>query len=64
MNEDIKIKNLIIVGGGSTGWIAAAYLTKALQGSVNITLIESDAIGTLGVGEGTVPSIKPEFFDF
>jgi tryptophan halogenase len=58
------VQDIIIIGGGSTGWIAAAYLTKALQGSINITLIESDAIGTLGVGEGTVPSIKPELFDF
>lgn len=64
MDANISIQNIIIVGGGSTGWITAAYLAKALQNNVNITLIESSSIGTLGVGEGTVPSIKPELFDF
>ncbi len=64
MNTDNKIKSIVIVGGGTTGWIAAAYLAKALQKSVTITLIESDKIPTLGVGEATVPSIRTELFDF
>jgi flavin-dependent dehydrogenase len=64
MGADNKIQSIVIVGGGSTGWMAAAYLAKALQGSVNITLIESDRIPTVGVGEATVPSIRTEFFDF
>jgi tryptophan 7-halogenase len=64
MNTDSKVENIVIVGGGTTGWMAAAYLVKALQGSVAITLIESDQIPTLGVGEATVPSIRTEFFDF
>ncbi|PAX52067.1 tryptophan halogenase family protein [Brunnivagina elsteri] len=63
-NTGNKIENIVIVGGGTTGWMAAAYLVKALQGSVAITLIESDQIPTLGVGEATVPSIRTEFFDF
>ncbi|MCC5661235.1 tryptophan 7-halogenase [Nostoc sp. XA010] len=64
MNSNNKIQNIIIVGGGTTGWMAASYLTKTLQGSVNITLIESDRIPTVGVGEATVPSIRTDFFDF
>ena len=53
-----SIQNIIIIGGASTGWMAAAYLTKALQNNVNINLVESNSIGTLGACEGTVPSIK------
>jgi tryptophan 7-halogenase len=64
MNLENKIQSVIIVGGGTTGWMAAAYLAKALQGSVAITLIESDRIPTVGVGEATVPSIRPDLFDF
>ncbi|BAZ10751.1 tryptophan halogenase [Calothrix sp. NIES-4071] len=64
MNFDTKIQSIAIVGGGSTGWMAAAYLAKALQGSVKITLIESDRIPTVGVGEATVPSIQPDLFGF
>lgn len=64
MNSANNIQSLLIVGGGTTGWMAAAYLIKALQGSVAITLIESDRIPTVGVGEATVPSIRTDFFDF
>ena len=46
------MKNIVIVGGGSSGWIAALYAQKNYPNE-NITLIESDEIGILGVGEGT-----------
>ena len=57
-----QIKNVVIVGGGSAGWIAAAYLNGALndQGrkpEVNITLIESPEIPRISIGEATIPSI-------
>jgi len=52
-----QIKNVIIVGGGTAGWISAAALVKLLGPVVNIILIESDAIGTVGVGEATIPQI-------
>lgn len=52
------IKNLVILGGGSAGWMTAAMLSKQLGKSVNITLIESEQIGTIGVGEATIPPIQ------
>lgn len=52
-----KIKNVVIVGGGTAGWITAALLVKVLGKVLNITLVESDKIGTIGVGEATIPPI-------
>jgi tryptophan halogenase len=58
------VSNITIVGGGTTGWIVAAYLNQRLQWSpvtsreVTITLIESPEIGIIGVGEATVPTLK------
>lgn len=57
-----KINQILIVGGGTSGWLSAAYLAKRLgcnqASSVHITLIESSDIPTLGVGEGTVPTLR------
>jgi tryptophan 7-halogenase len=56
------IDEILIVGGGTAGWITAAYLARKLgadrPGGVRITLIESPQIGIIGVGEGTIPTIQ------
>ena len=57
----MAIEQIIIVGGGTAGWMAAAALSKlSAQRQVAITLIESEVIGTIGVGEATIPP----FLDF
>jgi len=53
---------LLIVGGGTSGWMTASYLSKAFD-HVDITLIESASVGTIGVGEATFSTVKL-FFDF
>mgnify|MGYP006204224553 FL=1 len=53
MNTTQAIKNVVVVGGGTAGWITASLLVKILGKVINITLVESDDIGIVGVGEAT-----------
>jgi tryptophan halogenase len=57
MDERQK-KRVVIAGGGTAGWLAAAILTRQLGSLLDITLVESEEIGTIGVGESTVPTIR------
>jgi len=53
-----RIRKVLVVGGGSSGWMAATMLTRALSRHVEVQLVESDAIGIVGVGEATIPPMQ------
>lgn len=58
-----SIKDILIVGGGTAGWMSAVYLNRVLGKSVRITLVESASVSTVGVGEATFNTIKA-YFDY
>jgi tryptophan halogenase len=59
-----RISDVVVLGGGTAGWMTAAYLAQALQGSVKITVLEAPSIPRIGVGEATVPNLQRAFFDY
>jgi len=57
----LRKKRILILGGGTAGWMTAALMAQGLKEQVELTLIESEQIGIIGVGEGSTPKMRRLF---
>jgi tryptophan halogenase len=57
MIGEYRKRRIVVAGGGTAGWMAAAALARTMGDAIELTLVESDAIGTIGVGESTIPPL-------
>lgn len=57
MIGEYRKRRIVVAGGGTAGWMAAAALARTMGDSIELTLVESEAIGTIGVGESTIPPL-------
>ena len=57
------VRSVVIVGGGTAGWMSATYLKAAFGDRLAVTLVESRRVGTIGVGEATFSTVR-RFFDY
>jgi tryptophan halogenase len=62
--QDNLIKHVVILGGGTAGWMTASYLSKVFEGGLRITLVEAESIPKIGVGEASIPNLQRAFFDY
>ena len=57
--DDVRpIRSIAVIGGGTAGWMSAAAIAKAFGRDIGVTLVESEEIGIIGVGEATVPHLS------
>ncbi|MFD7443588.1 tryptophan halogenase family protein [Streptomyces sp. NPDC059909] len=59
-----RIQKVVILGGGTAGWMTASYLAKAFGETVEFTVLEAPSIPKIGVGEATIPNLQRVLFDF
>ena len=57
MSEAKPVRRVVIAGGGTAGWMMAAAIARTMGHTVDLTLVESEQIGTIGVGESTIPPL-------
>ena len=57
MTAGNRPRRVVVAGGGTAGWMAAAAIARTMGRTVDLVLVESEAIGTVGVGESTIPPL-------
>ncbi|MFB9902313.1 tryptophan halogenase family protein [Allokutzneria oryzae] len=57
------LKSIVVVGGGTSGWMTASYLSAAFGDRISVTVVESARVGTIGVGEATFSTVR-HFFEY